>query len=172
MLVDVDIYYKTTRIRDIDFEKATNEFEKSQFTTSTTGSWFGQLEQSCGKVKVSFDNLDYKKKTNSDLVLAATFMYQFKDEAEPTPSEKKLELCVNATRKKHNEYMEKFNWLSSIPTLKVKDGQDVPAHKAVYDKNISHCCSEKTNITCCPEGARFETGGESSSCGMYAEISS
>ena len=163
--MDVDIHYDGNMIRGIDFDIAITAFENSQFTTSTTNSWFGQLEQSCGRVKVSFDNLDYKKKSETDLVLAATFMYQFKDGREPKPSDKKLELCVNATRKTHDRYLEKFNWLSSIPTLKGKDGQDVAAHKAIYDRNISHCCSEKTNMTCCPDGAMFVTGGESSFCG-------
>ena len=163
-LVDVDIHYNGSMVRGIDFDKATTAFENSQFTKSTTNSWFGLLEQSCGRVKVSFDNLDYKKKSESDLVLAAKFMYQFKDGAEPKPSDKKLELCVNATRKTHDRYMEGFNWMSSIPALKGKDGQEVAARKAVYDKNISHCCSEKANMACCPEGAMFVTGGESSLC--------
>jgi hypothetical protein len=173
LLVDVDIYYDATRVSNIDFRETTNEFKKSPFTKSATSSWHGQLKASCGRVNVTFDYLGYKKKSKSgDLVLAATFLYRFKNGAEEKPSDKKLHLCINATREMHEEYLEKFTWLSSIPALKGKNGENVEALAAPYDNNVRYCCVVKrTEMTCCPDGAIFVPGEESSSCGKGIQTS-
>ncbi len=168
LLVDVDIHYDAFQIGNNNFDEMTKNFKNSLFTKSTTDSWHGQLEQSCGQVNVLFDYISYKRKTNSrDLILAVTFLYEFKNGAEVRPSDEKLKRCINATREKHDEHIKKYNWLSSIPTLNGRNGQKVKPHAALYDMNIRHCCAEKNNLTCCPEGAMTTPGGESSYCGEY-----
>ncbi|XP_028408039.1 adhesion G-protein coupled receptor G4-like isoform X2 [Dendronephthya gigantea] len=165
LLVDIDVYYDASRIGSIDLNKTTTDFKSSYFTQYITNTWPKSFEGICDDIKVIFDDVTLKKRSSSGyLVLAATYLYEFEIGVKGIPSDRKLTRCINSTREKHNKHVDKFNWLTIIPKLKGKDGRDVEAEKAPYDSKFRHCCMEKRNGTCCPEGAMFVGRGESSFC--------
>ena len=116
-------------------------------------------------MKVRFENVDLKQQLSlEEIILGATFSYEFKDGKKEDLSDRKLLRCINATQKKHDEYLRKFNWLSSVPPLQGKDGKAVKAHAAEYGRNLRHCCHDKVDDICCPEGAVLI---DKSSCGKH-----
>ena len=143
-------------------DEATNAFKTSHFTKSTIRQ--AQREAECTGVKMLFKNVNYKTSKQGAHILAVTFLYNFEDRV-VKPKYSKLHRCINSTRAYHDEHVKMYNWLTSMPGLKARDGTIVKPRQALYNPSTTNCCQR--DASCCPDKAMLVAEGQSSSCRKF-----